>query len=93
MDEGFLLNIGFSNVVFQSKIVGILAADSAGGRRLKSEAKEKGLLVDATMGRRTRSLIVMSSQHVFQSAIRTDSLIKRIEKRDNSLGSEDEDSS
>lgn len=85
----FILNIGFSNAILVSKVVGVIAADSAGGRRLKTEAKEKGLLVDATMGRKTRSLIITTSHHVFLSAIQPSSIIKRIEKRDNSLGEEE----
>lgn len=90
MEDYFLLNIGFSNVVFVSKIIGILSPDSAGGRRLKSEAKQNGYLVDATMGRKTRSLILTNSQHVFLSAIRPESLSKRIEKKDNGIGREEE---
>lgn len=90
MEEQFVLNIGFSNIVFLSKIVGILSADSAGARRLKSESKEKGFLVDATMGRKTRSMILTNSSHVFLSAIRVESLANRIEKRDNMIGRDEE---
>ncbi|MCC5813794.1 MAG: DUF370 domain-containing protein [Leptospira sp.] len=90
MNDIFLVNIGFSNVVFIDKVIGVLSADSAGARRLKTEAKEKGFLVDATMGRKTRSLVVMNSQHIFLSAIRPESIIKRIEKRDNLIGKEEE---
>lgn len=90
MDDHFLLNIGFSNVIFISKIIGILSPDSAGGRRLKSEAKDAGLLVDATMGRKTRSMVITASQHVFLSAITPESLARRVEKKDNSIAREEE---
>ncbi|WCL48263.1 extracellular matrix/biofilm biosynthesis regulator RemA family protein [Leptospira sp. GIMC2001] len=90
MEEYFLLNIGFSNVVVLSKLVGILSADSAGARRLRSEAKENKNLVDATMGRKTRSIVVLASGHIFLSAIRPESLSKRVEKKDNQIGLEEE---
>lgn len=90
-DDFVLLNIGYSNVVFVSKMVGILAADSAGARRLRTEAKENGNLVDATMGRRTRSVIVTTSQHIFLSAIKPESLARRIDRRDNTIGNDEEE--
>jgi regulator of extracellular matrix RemA (YlzA/DUF370 family) len=90
MEDYFVVNIGFSNVIILSKIVGVLAADSAGARRLRAEAKEKGFLVDATMGRKTRSIILTNSGHIFLSAIKPESIAKRIEGKDNLIGGEEE---
>ena len=88
-----ILNIGFSNLVLVSKIVGIILADSAGGRRIKSEAKANGNLIDATQGRKTRSIIISDSGHVFLSSISPESLHKRLESKNNSIGVGEEDQS
>lgn len=86
-----VLNVGFSNIVFKDKILVILQAESAGAKRLRSEAKDHLRLVDATQGRKTRSLLVLESGHIVLSAIRPDSLTKRLESADNSIGMEDEE--
>ena len=86
-----VLNVGFSNIVFKEKILTILQAESAGAKRLRSEAKDQSRLIDATQGRKTRSLLVLDSGHVVLSAIRPDSLTKRLENSDNHIGIEDED--
>ncbi len=86
-----VLNVGFSNVLFKEKILAILQAESAGAKRLRSEAKEQSRLIDATQGRKTRSVLVMDSGHVVLSAIRPDSLTKRLESSDNSIGLEEEE--
>ncbi|BDA79657.1 UPF0296 protein [Leptospira kobayashii] len=86
-----VLNVGFSNIVFASKILAILQAESAGAKRLRLEAKESSRLIDATQGRKTRSVLVLDSGHIVLSAIRPDSLAKRLENGDNSFGKEDEE--
>ncbi|MCU0823476.1 MAG: DUF370 domain-containing protein [Leptospira sp.] len=86
-----VLNIGFSNVVFVSKILTILQADGAGAKRLRSEAKTSSKLVDATGGRKTRSILVLETGHILLSAIRPESLHKRLESGDNTIGLEEED--
>ncbi|NCN08989.1 MAG: DUF370 domain-containing protein [Leptospira sp.] len=90
MEDYFALNIGFSNIILLPKIVGIMSSDSAGARRLKSEAKGTNMLADATMGRKTRSIILTTSGHIFLSAIRPESLVKRLEKKDNLIAKEEE---
>ncbi|GBF50507.1 hypothetical protein LPTSP4_20330 [Leptospira ryugenii] len=86
-----ILNVGFSNVVFQDRILVILQSESAGAKRLRSEAKDSNRLIDATQGRKTRSLLVLHTGHVVLSALRPESLTRRIEGSDNSIDVEEED--
>ncbi|MBE7412942.1 MAG: DUF370 domain-containing protein [Leptospiraceae bacterium] len=88
-----VLNVGFSNIVMISKIVSMIQSDSASGKRLRNEAKKSGLLIEATQGRKTRSIIITDSGHLILSALRVESLIKRIETEDNSVAIEEEESS
>ena len=83
--KGHLISIGFGNVVASEKIVAIITPGSSPVRRLKDEARQKGKLVDATQGRRTRSLIVMDSDHVVLSAIGAETITQRLEKADGEL--------
>lgn len=73
-----LLNVGFGNMVVASRIIAIVNPSSAPSKRLKDEAKEVRKLVDATNGRRTRSIIVTDSDHVILSAIQTETLAQRL---------------
>jgi regulator of extracellular matrix RemA (YlzA/DUF370 family) len=83
--KGHLISIGFGNVVASEKIVAIITPGSSPVRRLKDEARRKGKLVDATQGRRTRSLLVMDSDHVVLSAIGAETITQRLEKADGEL--------
>ncbi|MFQ5962181.1 MAG: DUF370 domain-containing protein [Candidatus Methylomirabilales bacterium] len=73
-----LLNVGFGNMVVASRIVTIVNPSSAPSKRLKDEAKEVRKLVDATNGRRTRSIVVTDSDHIILSAIQTETLAARL---------------
>jgi regulator of extracellular matrix RemA (YlzA/DUF370 family) len=73
-----LVNIGFSNVVAVSRIVAIVTPTSAPMKRLKAEAKQSGKLVDASQGRRTRSIIITDSGHVILSAVQAETLVQRL---------------
>jgi len=75
--EKKLLNIGFGSTVIADKVVGIVVPNSAPMKRLKDDAKKEKRLVDATHGRRTRSIIVMESNHIFLSAIQADTIAQR----------------
>ncbi len=86
-----ILNVGFSNIVLVDRIVSIIQADSAAGRRLRIEAKNNEQLIDATNGRKTRSIIITDSKHLILSSLRTESLTKRLEKEDNSIKAEEEE--
>ena len=72
------VNIGFGNVISATRIVAIVTPDSAPIKRLKEDARERGKLVDATQGRKTRSIIVMDSDHVILSAIQTETIAQRL---------------
>ena len=72
-----LINIGFGNLVSADKIVAIVAPDSAPIKRIIQDAKEQGLLIDATYGRKTRSVIITQSEHVVLSAINPESIGNR----------------
>lgn len=75
-----LLNIGFGNVVAGDKVVAIVNSDSAPMRRYKEEARQRGKLVDATQGRKTRAIIVTSSEHVILSAVAVETVAGRWEE-------------
>lgn len=72
-----LLNVGFGNMVAMARVIAIVDPGSAPMKRLKDEAKQAGKLVDATNGRRTRSIIVTDSDHVVLSAIQTETIAQR----------------
>lgn len=74
-----LLNVGFGNMVAVARVIAIVDPGSAPMKRLKDEAKQAGKLVDATNGRRTRSIIVTDSDHVVLSAIQTETMAQRLE--------------
>jgi regulator of extracellular matrix RemA (YlzA/DUF370 family) len=84
--KGHLISIGFGNVVASDKIVAIITPGSSPIRRLKDQARQKGKLVDATQGRRTRSLIVMDSDHVVLSAIGAETITQRLENANGESG-------
>ena len=72
-----LLNIGFGNTVVAGRIVAIVTPGSAPMKRLKEDAKEAKRLIDATQGRRTRSIIITDSNHVILSAIQAETISQR----------------
>jgi regulator of extracellular matrix RemA (YlzA/DUF370 family) len=75
--EQYLLNIGFGSTVVVERVVAIVSPNSAPMKRLKDEAKNERRLIDATHGRRTRSMIVMDSNHVVLSAIQAETVSQR----------------
>jgi len=74
-----LLNIGYGNLVVASRIVAVVSPSSAPMRRLREDAAGRGKLVDATQGRRTRSIVVTDSDHVILSAINPETIAGRIQ--------------
>jgi regulator of extracellular matrix RemA (YlzA/DUF370 family) len=85
-----LVNIGFGNVVAVSKVVAIVTPGSAPMKRLRDEAKKSGRLIDATEGRRTRSIIVTDSNHIILSAIQAETITQRfLEGKETLAGEED----
>ena len=72
-----LINIGFGNVVAAQRILAVLSPDSAPIKRMIQEAKERGMLVDASFGRSTRSVLLMDTDHVILSALGPEQLSGR----------------
>jgi regulator of extracellular matrix RemA (YlzA/DUF370 family) len=73
-----MINIGYGNLVIASRVVAIVSPQSSPMRRLREEAGERGKLVDATQGRRTRSILVTDSDHVILSAINPETVAARL---------------
>ena len=73
-----LLNIGFGNYLVLSKIIGVFSPDSAPMKRLREEYRKSEKLVDVTHGRKTRAIILTSSNHVVLSSIQTETIEQRI---------------
>lgn len=73
-----LLNIGYGNVVSAARVVAIVSPQSAPMRRLREEAAGRGKLVDATQGRRTRSILMLDSDHVILSAVNPETIAARL---------------
>ncbi len=72
-----LLNIGFGSTVVADRVIAIVAPNSAPMKRLKDEAREQHRLIDATYGRRTRSIIVLDSNHIVLSAVQAETISQR----------------
>ncbi|MBW4496815.1 MAG: DUF370 domain-containing protein [Oscillatoria princeps RMCB-10] len=72
-----LINIGFGNIVSANRVVAIVSPESAPIKRIVSDAKERGQLIDATYGRRTRAVIITDSSHVILSAIQPETVAHR----------------
>lgn len=72
-----LVNIGFGNVVSASRVIAIVTPASSPMKRLREEAKKRGKLVDATEGRRTRSIIITDSDHIILSALQSETITQR----------------
>ena len=73
-----LLNIGFGNMVSAERLIAVVSPDSAPIKRLIQESRERGMLIDATYGRKTASVFIMDSDHVVLSTIAADKLIARL---------------
>lgn len=72
------INIGFGNIIYLSRIIAIVNPSSSPMKRLKDEAKNRGKLIDATEGRKTRSIIITDSDHVILSALQVETILQRI---------------
>ena len=73
-----LVNIGFGNIVAANRIISIISPESAPIKRIIQEARDKGMLVDATYGRRTRAVVVTDSGHIILSAVQPETVANRL---------------
>ncbi|WP_409292169.1 extracellular matrix/biofilm regulator RemA [Peribacillus sp. SCS-26] len=80
-----LINIGFGNIVSANKIVSIVSPESAPIKRIIQESRDKGSLIDATYGRRTRAVIITDSDHVILSAVQPETVAARLHDRDDNV--------
>lgn len=77
-----LLNLGFGNFVVAARVVAVVNPGSSPMRRLREDAKKEGRLIDATQGRKTRSLVVTDSNHVILSAVQAETMRQRFQEDD-----------
>lgn len=78
-----LINIGFGNYVLAGRVIGIVNPASSPMKRLREDARNEGRLIDATQGRKTRSILVTDSNHIILSAIQPETISQRFTQGDN----------
>ena len=85
-----LINIGFGNIVSASRIIAIVGPEAAPVKRMVQDTRERGLLIDATCGRRTRAVLVTDSAHIVLSAVQPETIAHRLEARESITDEEEE---
>lgn len=85
-----LINIGFGNIVSANRLVAIVSPESAPIKRIIQEARDRGMLIDATYGRRTRAVIITDSDHIILSAVQPETVAHRLNVKDNDVAAEEE---
>ena len=85
-----LINIGFGSMVAAGRVLSILEPDSAPIKRVMQEARDRGMLIDASYGRKTKAVILMDTDHVILSAMTPDTLFARWQDKDAENGEEKE---
>ena len=85
-----LLNIGFGNMVCAERIIAIISPESAPIKRIIQDARDKGSLIDATYGRRTRAVIITDSDHVILSAVQPETVANRLSDDETDEGEDDD---
>ena len=86
-----LVNIGFGNMVSAGRLLAVVSPDSAPIKRLTQEVREQGLLIDASFGRRTSSVLVMDSGHVILSALPPETVSARLNGKEPAIGETEEE--
>jgi extracellular matrix regulatory protein A len=77
-----LINIGFGNAVASARVIAVITPQSASGKRIREEARDGNMLVDATHGRKTRAIIIMDSNHIVLSAMQPETIAGRLNSGD-----------
>ena len=85
-----LINIGYGNMVAANRVVAVVSPDSAPVKRMVQDAKQRGLIIDATLGRKTRAVLIMDSGHIVLSAIQTASAAGRLTGKETDFPEEEE---
>ena len=86
-----LINIGFGNLVSAGRVIAIVSPDSAPIKRMVQEARDRGVLIDATYGRRTKAVVIMDNDHLVLSALQPDTVSNRMTGERTAQTSEEED--
>ena len=84
------INIGFGNMVSAGRLIAIVSPESAPIKRMVQEARDRGVLVDATYGRRTRAVLITDSDHIILSALQPETVASRLGGREEMAGEEEE---
>ena len=86
-----LINIGFGSMVSAGRLISIVGPDSAPIKRMVQEARDRGVLIDASYGRRTRAVLIMDSGHVILSALQIETIAGRLGVREQGNAPEEEE--
>lgn len=86
-----LVNIGFGNMVSANRLIAIVSPESAPIKRIIQDAKERGTLIDATHGRRTRAVIITDSDHIILTYLQSETLANRIDEEEELQEEEEKD--
>ena len=86
-----LINIGFGNMISSQRLLAVVSPESAPIKRVIQEARDRGMLIDATYGRRTRAVVIMDTDHVILSAILPETIAGRMNDKDSADVEEPED--
>ncbi|MGI5851103.1 MAG: DUF370 domain-containing protein [Clostridiales bacterium] len=86
-----LINIGFGNIVSANRLIAIVSPESAPIKRIIQDARDRGMLIDATYGRRTRAVIITDSDHIILSAVQPETVAHRLNIKDSQSVSISED--
>jgi len=86
-----LVNIGYGNLVSAERLVAVIGPDSAPIKRIIQDARDRGALIDATYGRRTRAVLIADSGHVILSAIQPETVANRLGGKDDAPDPEEEE--
>lgn len=73
-----LINVGFGNLVSEDRLVAVVSPDSAPIKRMIQEARDRGVLIDATYGRKTKAVLVMDNDHLVLSALQPETVANRV---------------
>ena len=85
-----LINVGFGNMISAGRLVAVVSPDSAPIKRMIQEGRERGVLIDATYGRRTKSVLVMDNDHIVLSALQPETIANRASDKEISFTEEEE---
>jgi len=86
-----LINIGFGNMISAGRLIAIVSPESAPIKRMVQEARDRGVLIDATYGRRTRAVLIMDNDHLVLSALQPETVANRLGEKDMTVTEEEEE--